>query len=111
MPQEIIGYLAVFPEYLAYTLIAAGCFCVITSVMGLFRMPDLYTKCHAAGITDAMGMILIFSGCMILFGATFASLKIFILMIILLITNPTSTYTLTSAALKSGMPIQGQKEE
>ena len=36
-------------------LLIGGLFCVLSGI-GLFRMPDLFTRSHAAGMTDTVGI-------------------------------------------------------
>ena len=36
-------------------LLAAGSIFVIIGAFGLIRLPDFYTRLHAAGITDTLG--------------------------------------------------------
>ena len=36
-------------------LIFAGCFFVLAGALGVLRMPDFFTRMHAAGMTDTLG--------------------------------------------------------
>ena len=45
-------------------LIVAGSMFVLVGGIGLIRLPDFYTRIHAAGITDTMGAWLILIGLM-----------------------------------------------
>ena len=109
--RNIIADYDEYIKYIAYFFMVIGYFCIATSIIGLFRMPDFFCKCHAAGVADTAGSILILASSVILFGITIASLKIIFLMLLMLITNPTSTYALTNAALNSGVVPQGKKIE
>ena len=40
-------------------LLAAGSIFVLIGAFGLIRLPDFYTRLHAAGITDTLGAELI----------------------------------------------------
>ena len=48
-------------EFLSFLLVVPGCFFALTSVVGLWRMPDLYTRIHGSGCLDSLasGLILI----------------------------------------------------
>lgn len=86
-------------EIFANIFIFIGLFKVITAVIGCERLPDFFTKMHAATIGDAVGCPLILVG-LALKAATFIlGLKIFLLAIILLIINPTSSYILNRFAI------------
>ena len=43
-------------------LLAAGSIFVLIGGFGLIRLPDFYTRLHAAGITDTLGAELILLG-------------------------------------------------
>ena len=45
-------------------LLAAGSIFVLIGGFGLIRLPDFYTRLHAAGITDTLGAELILLGLM-----------------------------------------------
>ena len=42
-------------DTLSWGFILAGVFFVFTGTLGMLRLPDFYTRLHAAGITDTMG--------------------------------------------------------
>ena len=52
----------VVSEVLSWIFIAAGSIFVLIGGLGLLRLPDFYTRIHAAGITDTMGAWLILIG-------------------------------------------------
>ena len=43
----------------AWPLAALGCLFVVSGAIGLVRLPDLYTRLHAASVTDTGGTLLI----------------------------------------------------
>lgn len=69
-------------------------------------MPDLYTRMHAAGVTDSLGAILVISGVMLQAGLSLATIKLAAILLFLLLTSPTASNALASAALLAG-PKQG----
>jgi multicomponent Na+:H+ antiporter subunit G len=71
--------------------------------VGALRLPNFYTRIHAASLTDTMATILIFVGMMLQAGLTLATLKLAAIMLFLLLTGPTATYALANAALLSGL--------
>jgi multicomponent Na+:H+ antiporter subunit G len=83
-------------------LVSGGTFVLIGGIGGL-RLPNFYTRIHAASLTDTMATILIFVGLMLQAGLTLATLKLFAIMLFLLLTGPTATYALANAALLSGL--------
>ena len=60
----------------SWLLLMSGCFCVLVSAIGLLRMPDLFTRMHAAGIGDTLGAILIIAGLLLQAGPTLLFVKL-----------------------------------
>jgi len=87
----------------SWLLLSFGGVFVFIGGIGALRMPDLYTRMHAASLTDTMGTVLIIAGVMLQAGASLASIKLAAILIFLLFTSPTSTNALASAALLSGL--------
>ncbi|MDQ5909333.1 MAG: multicomponent Na+:H+ antiporter subunit, partial [Pseudomonadota bacterium] len=76
-----------------------GVFFAMVGGIGMWRMPDFYTRMHAAGITDTMGAGLILLGLMLQGGWTLITVKLLITLIFLWLTSPTACHALVQAAL------------
>ena len=87
----------------SWILIVTGGLFVFIGGVGALRMPNFYTRIHAASLTDSMGSILILVGIMLQAGFSLATVKLLAILIFLLFTGPTATYALANAALLSGM--------
>ncbi len=83
-------------------LLAGGVVCVIGAI-GLVRMPDFYTRVHAASIVDTLGAALILLGLLLQAGATLVALKLVVIGVLLLFASPTATHALARAALTHGL--------
>ncbi len=79
-----------------------GFFFIITSTVGIWRFHGLYSKFHAAGIAEALGMPLIIFGILIENGFAFINFKILFIMIIVWVTSSISSYTIASACYQGG---------
>ena len=90
-------------DILSWILLTLGGVCVLIGGIGGLRLPNFYTRIHAASLTDTMATLLIFIGIILQAGFTLASLKLFAIMLFLLLTGPTATYALANAALLSGL--------
>ena len=86
---------------LSWALLLGGSFFVIVGGIGSLRMPDLYTRMHAASVTDSMAPILILSGLMLQAGLSLYSVKLAAILVFLLLTGPTASNVLASTALLS----------
>ena len=96
-------------DALSWALLTAGGLFVLIGGIGALRMPNLYTRMHAASVTDTMGAALVLGGVMLQAGLSLATIKLVAILLFLLITSPTSSYALASAALLAGIrPDAGQ---
>jgi len=100
-------------ETLSWICLVAGGAVVLIGGIGILRMPDLYTRMHAAGLTDTLGTLLVLAGVMIQAGLSLATLKLFLILIFLLFTGPTASYALANTAMAAGLKpqMQGREEE
>ena len=87
----------------SWVLLTLGGFFVLVGGIGALRMPDLYTRMHAASITDSLGAILVLCGLVLQAGFTLDAVKLVAILFFLLFTSPTAANALASAALMAGI--------
>ena len=87
----------------SWVLLSLGGAFVFICGVGALRMPNLYTRMHAASLTDSMGAALIIAGVMLQAGPSLAAIKLAAILLFLLLTSPTATNALASAALLAGL--------
>ncbi|MBX2839825.1 MAG: monovalent cation/H(+) antiporter subunit G [Gammaproteobacteria bacterium] len=100
-----------------------GCVFIIVGAVGLVRMPDLYTRLHAGGVTDTGGAIFLLLP-LILYAAFvmhlyIVAVKLLLILFFTLFTTPTASHALAKTALlfgqvptdKEGKPILESPEE
>lgn len=90
-------------DVLSWTAIAGGIFFMVVGAIGVLRMPDVYTRLHAAGMTDTMGAGLILIGLTFQAGLTLVAVRLMLVWAFLLFTSPISTHALARAALSGGV--------
>ena len=83
--------------------LVTGSIAVLIGAFGVLRLPELFCRIHAAGITDTAGAGLIITGLMIESGLTLVSLKLLVIFIFLFFTSPTSSHALAKAAIHSNV--------
>lgn len=88
---------------LSWLLILLGLFFSITAVVGLFKLPDFYTRVHASGIADTGSAALILIGLMLNAGLTLVTIKLIYILILLWFTSPIATHALVKAARQFGL--------
>jgi multicomponent Na+:H+ antiporter subunit G len=91
-------------------LLAGGVFCVIGAA-GMLRMPDFYTRMHAASVVDTLGAGLILVGLVLQAGLSLVSAKLLMVGLLIFFASPTSTHALARAALLRGVkPLLAAEE-
>jgi len=75
-----------------------GVFFVIAGAVGVLRLPDFYTRMHAAGMTDTLGAEMILLGLIVQAGLSQTSLKLVLIAFLLFLTSPTATHAVVGAA-------------
>jgi len=84
-------------------LMAIGVIFVLAGAIGVVRLPDFYTRMHAAGVTDTLGAEMIVLGLMLQAGFTLLSAKLLLVGFILFLTSPTATHAVANAAHRAGL--------
>ena len=77
----------------------AGAFFIVVGGIGIYRLPDFYTRLHGAGVTDTLGTGLVLLGLALQAGFTLAAAKLVMILLSLLLASPTSCHALSQAAL------------
>lgn len=77
-------------------LVGGGAFCVIGAV-GLLRMPDAFTRLHAASVIDTMGVGMIVIGLMLQSGWTLTTARLGIVLILVFFTSPVASHAIARA--------------
>ncbi len=99
-------------DILSWVLLTLGGVSVLIGGIGALRMPDLYTRMHAASVTDSMGAMMVLGGIMLQAGWSLATIKLITILLFLLLTSPTSSNALASAALLAGTrPLSEQRHD
>jgi multicomponent Na+:H+ antiporter subunit G len=83
----------------SWILLAGGAAFLFIAGIGILRLPDVYSRMHAAGIGDTLGAALIVGGLMVQSGFTLVTVKLLFILLFLFFTSPTATHALAKAAL------------
>ena len=88
-----------------------GLFCVVGAI-GLVRMPDFYTRMHAASVIDTLGAGLILAGLLLQAGFTLVAVKLLFIGLLIFFASPTATHALARAAMVRGLePLLAPEED
>ena len=98
-------------EIIAVILLVCSLFFFLASAIGMIRLPDFYSRLHASGNSETLGLMLSCLGLVIDEGPTLLSVKIVIVFLLVFLANPIGTHILGKAALKSGHPVWTNKDK
>lgn len=83
-------------------MLAGGAFCIV-GALGLLRMPDFYTRMHAASLVETLGAGLLTLGMALQAGASLVTAKLAIILLLVLFVSPLATHALAKAAFLRGV--------
>ena len=95
--------------YAGIAFMLAGLFFFLVGVVGVLRLPDFYTRMHAAGKCDSLAAELVLIGVALYNLQDFAlatvlvSVKILLIAVFIFIASPTATHAITESALILGI--------
>lgn len=101
-------------------MVVTGLGFMLAGAIGVIRLPDFYTRLHAAGVTDTLGAEMILLGLVVQAGFTLLAAKLLLVGLFLFLTSPASTHAIANAAHKAGLEpllkrfkptLPGEKEE
>jgi multicomponent Na+:H+ antiporter subunit G len=97
-------------EIVATVFVVVGTFFGLVATVGIIRLPDLYSRLHAASKSDTLGSILSLAGLAIVLGLTTESMKLVFLVVFLFVTSPTAAHAIARAAKEEEVEPVGEGE-
>jgi multicomponent Na+:H+ antiporter subunit G len=89
-------------EWTSAVFLLTGGFLCITGGVGLLRMPDFFSRVHAAGVTETLAAPLLLCGLMLRMEWSLEIVKVLMILVFILATNPTATQAMAKATLTGG---------
>jgi len=89
---------------IAIIAVLAGTFFSLVGMLGYLRLPDVYTRLHAAGKVGVFGVVLL-----LLATAVWTPLgwgRALLLILLLMISAPVTSHAVASAAYRLGIPMK-----
>jgi multicomponent Na+:H+ antiporter subunit G len=90
-------------EFASWVLILLGSFFTIVGALGIVRMPEIFTRMHAASVTDTLGIGFLILGMGLQAGFDLVTLKLVFLLALFFFTGPVVTHALAQACLHEGI--------
>ena len=89
-------------DWLGSGLMLVGAAFGIIGAVGVLRFRDVFSRMHAAWITETLCALLVLGGLVLLAGFTLAAIKLLLILLFLWFTSPTATHALAKAAIHGG---------
>lgn len=99
-----------FRNILTICFLLAGFFFVAVSVIGVLRMHDFYSRLHAAGVGETLGLILCCIGLFIYEGVSITGLKILLIFLAVFVASPIGTHIIGKVAYQQSMIVRQEAE-
>jgi multicomponent Na+:H+ antiporter subunit G len=87
----------------SWICILLGSFFTLVGAFGFVRMPDVFTRMHAASVIETLGVGFLILGMCLQAGFTLITVKLLFLMVLFLFTAPVVTHALAQACLYEGL--------
>ena len=98
-------------EWLGLILALAGGLVAMVSGIGMVRLPDIYTRAHAAGVVDTLAAALVLVGVAFVFAEPLAAFKLMLILALLLMTTPVASHALVHAAFVDGEMTMAERRD
>lgn len=93
-------------EVIVSLLILIGVFLTLSAAIGIIRLPDVYSRMHAAGKGSTLGVITLMLATFIYFlSKGIAIPKVLLSILFLFMTAPLSALLVNRAAYRNGVPM------
>lgn len=89
-------------QYSSFFFLFLGCFFILSGSIGLIKLPDVFSRIHAAGLIDTLGTGFVILALIIYSGFSLVSLKLFLIPLFILFTSPISSHAISLFAYESG---------
>ena len=89
-------------QYSSIFFLFLGCFFILSGIIGLIKLPEVFSRIHAAGLIDTLGTGFVILALIIYSGFSLVSLKLFLIPLFILFTSPISSHAISLFAYESG---------
>jgi multicomponent Na+:H+ antiporter subunit G len=84
-------------------LVLLGVAFLFAGTLGVVRLPDLYSRAHAASKCDSVGAGSLLIGLLLHDGLAFEDFKLLLLALLVLVSGPTTAHALARAGHRTGL--------
>jgi len=100
-------------EVISGIFIFLGTLICLISAIGLVRLPDVYTRSHAASKSSTVGVLFILIGTLLYFVISegYFSIRLILGIIFVFLTAPVAAHVICRSAYRSGVPLTDTSAE
>ncbi|TNF09712.1 MAG: cation:proton antiporter [Bacillota bacterium] len=91
--------------YITYIILALSWFFILFGMITIFRLKNMYARILAATTIDTVASLLVLIGLMLVADSFNFIIRLIVLLLFLLITNPISSHVNIRSAYLMGIPI------
>lgn len=84
-------------------LVIMGIMFILVGSIGILRLPDFYSRTHAASKSDTLGILFVISGLVVYEGLTLSGFKLILIILFVALANPIGTHALARSAYQKGL--------
>ena len=92
-------------------LLLAGLFFMVVSVRGVIKFPDFFSRLHAIGLGQSLGMGFCCLGLFIYQGVNITGMKILMVLFVSMIAGPIGTHIVDRVAFREGLKKEEKDKE
>lgn len=96
--------------WIAALMMLAGLWAFATAMVGLYRFHYALNRLHAAAKCDTMGILLTLLPLMIMSGLNFTTLKLFLLIVFIWLSNPVSSHLIAHLEVETNKDVLDECE-
>ena len=107
LSKEVLSLSVTVSEVIAAVLILIGAFFSLLSAVGLIRLPDVYTRSHAASKSTTLGVLCTLVGTLLYFLITdgYFSIRLLLGIFFVFLTAPVSAHLICRSAYRSNVQL------
>lgn len=94
--------MSLLQDGLGWLLVLSGLAFMALGSLGILRLPDFFSRTHAASKVDTVGIAVVLLGVAVLEGLTLTGGKVALAAVFVMVTNPVAAHALARAALFQG---------
>lgn len=90
-------------HFVSVIFIASGAFFMLVGSIGVVRLPDFFSRIHATGKSDTLGIMLALGGLALFEGVSVNGVKLVLAIAFVGLTSPVGAHALAKAAYRFGL--------